>query len=193
MDNALVSRTERRGFIYLHQDSRWITVRDDEHDILAGTYLQQHEIPKEGDELEIDGFRVSVRSPWSPRKIDNEPATVCDLTIKSTRVGGRFRVLVDQDEEDEDGEEMDSPSFDDHARYKPNSMMPATIIHGSKSASDIQMVKKKMGTTKGVKPWIGPIPKVNLQPCTLSYFFNQNYWNPVKKEEEETMPRRSAA
>ncbi|KAI4978302.1 hypothetical protein ZWY2020_014856 [Hordeum vulgare] len=159
VDKALVSKTERQGFIYLPQDSRWITVRDDEHDILAGTYLQQHELPKEGGELEIDGYRVFVQSPRSSRKIDNEKATVCvDLTTKSTRFGGRFWVLVDQDEEDEDREEMDNPSLDDHERYNPNLMMPATVIHGSQIASNIQMVKKKMGTTKGGKTMDWPDP-----------------------------------
>ncbi|KAI5003741.1 hypothetical protein ZWY2020_030901 [Hordeum vulgare] len=89
VDTDRVSGAKRPGFIYLHKGSRWITVRDDEHDILAGKYLQQRENSKVGDELEIDGFRVSVRSLWTPRKVDYEPAKVCDITIDSTRFGGR--------------------------------------------------------------------------------------------------------
>ncbi|KAI5012574.1 hypothetical protein ZWY2020_024840 [Hordeum vulgare] len=148
IDTNLVSQTERRGFIYLHKESRWITVRDDEHDILAGIFLQHLDDPKNGDVLEVDGFRVSVRCKWAPKKIDIKPATVCDLTIDSKQFGGRFWVLADQDEEDEDGVELDNPPSD--GLESPSSRIPATIAHGCKLAADFAMAKKMPAAISGL-------------------------------------------
>ncbi|KAI4968581.1 hypothetical protein ZWY2020_045911 [Hordeum vulgare] len=64
IDPDVVPRAFRPGFLYLHLGSRWATVRDNDFDILAGMYLLQQEDPKVGDDLLIDGFKVSVCSLW---------------------------------------------------------------------------------------------------------------------------------
>ncbi|KAI4983385.1 hypothetical protein ZWY2020_023877 [Hordeum vulgare] len=92
-DTTLETRSILEGSICLHQLSQWITVRDEEEDILAGRYLQQHECPKIGEALEIDVFYLIVRSPWSPQK-SHEEATVCvDLTTNPTRLAAAFGFL----------------------------------------------------------------------------------------------------
>ncbi|KAI4965263.1 hypothetical protein ZWY2020_054920 [Hordeum vulgare] len=53
-------RLHRFGSINLHQVSHWITIRDEENDILAGRYLQDNETPKIGQSMDIDGFHLIV-------------------------------------------------------------------------------------------------------------------------------------
>ncbi|KAI4970356.1 hypothetical protein ZWY2020_001270 [Hordeum vulgare] len=143
IDPDLVPWAMRPGFLYLHLGSHWITVRDNDLDILAG----------------------------------------------------RFWVLADRDEEEEDGAISDSTSpinLADSTLRVP--LMPMLNAPRNRSTADFQLVKTKPaastshGSTcpmvKGMKPWIGPLPKVNLSPCLLADFFHQDCWNFVKKNKK---------
>lgn len=60
-DLSANSLDDTRGYIILHLQSMWATIRDDEGDILAGRYLQKEEFPKAGQILLIDGYRLTVQ------------------------------------------------------------------------------------------------------------------------------------
>ncbi|KAI5015923.1 hypothetical protein ZWY2020_059750 [Hordeum vulgare] len=59
-DSTSAGRLQRVGSIHLHLASRWVTVRDEDNDILAGRFLQDGEDPKVGDGMDIDGFLLIV-------------------------------------------------------------------------------------------------------------------------------------
>ncbi|KAI5016911.1 hypothetical protein ZWY2020_037289 [Hordeum vulgare] len=100
-DTTFATRLQRFGSIVLHLFSRWITVRDEDNDILAGTYLQGIQVPKLGYKLEIDGVQVVVGNMREATRDDKEITQVCDLTASPARCGGRFWVLADQGDEDD--------------------------------------------------------------------------------------------
>ncbi|KAI5002335.1 hypothetical protein ZWY2020_026985 [Hordeum vulgare] len=72
-DISSASRRQRFGSVVLHFPSRWVTIRDEDDDILAGTYLQVNQVPKVGDNLEIDGVQVLVGNLWEAQRVDNGP------------------------------------------------------------------------------------------------------------------------
>ncbi|KAI5011064.1 hypothetical protein ZWY2020_013201 [Hordeum vulgare] len=147
-DTTLVTRSVFHGSICLHEPSRWIMVRDEEDDILAGRYLQIHEYPKDGEALDIDGFHLVVRNPASPQK-SNEQVTVCvDLTSNHIRFGGRFWVLADH-EEDEDAEGMDRLQIEEPSLPRSNMAMPTAVIQERTIHSDFKVTKKTVVPSKG--------------------------------------------
>ncbi|KAI4980672.1 hypothetical protein ZWY2020_021157 [Hordeum vulgare] len=90
------SLEDRQGFIILHLEFMWATIRDEEGDILAGRYLQKEEFPKAGQILVIDGYRLLVQEQ---SKIGAQIKDSVSVPSHPIRFGGRFWVLADQDEE----------------------------------------------------------------------------------------------
>ncbi|KAE8767157.1 disease resistance protein rpm1 [Hordeum vulgare] len=97
------------GRLYLHPVSRWIMVRDDTGDILAGRYLSREEVISLGLRLEIDVFLVEVGRliPPPQEEATTFDSPVCDdltgipVCDDCRRFGGRFWVLASEDDEDE--------------------------------------------------------------------------------------------
>ncbi|KAI4966152.1 hypothetical protein ZWY2020_042185 [Hordeum vulgare] len=128
VDTSSEERVQRLGCIKLHQVSHWITIRDEDNDILAGRYLQDEETPKIGLTMEIDGFKLIVGDLHEAHQGDLHKSKVSfDLLSNSPRFGGRFWVLADQESDDEveeiNYEEFDSPTaVADAVRLEPGTI-----------------------------------------------------------------------
>ncbi|KAI5017340.1 hypothetical protein ZWY2020_042228 [Hordeum vulgare] len=192
-DTASIKRLQRFGSIVFHAVSRWITVRDDDNDILAGRYLQHFESPKAGDCLEIDSFQVVVGNLYDSRQEDLEKDKVCiDLSSPLPRFGGRFWVLADQEEEDDGaddgggddqlvkGDVADGDAGEATMSADVEDRLGVTVIR-RRTQPDMRLSKKAARTLSMLRPWIGPLPKVSLPPATLSDFLLPN-WQTVKKK-----------
>ncbi|KAI4968790.1 hypothetical protein ZWY2020_046120 [Hordeum vulgare] len=95
-DTTSAARLQRFGSIVLHLFSRWITVRDEDNDILAGTYLQGIQVAKLGDKLEIDGVQVVVGNAWEATRDDEEiTQRSCDTNILSVDLAMELRFLLE--------------------------------------------------------------------------------------------------
>ncbi|KAE8787468.1 hypothetical protein D1007_38638 [Hordeum vulgare] len=176
-DTFSAARQQCFGSLVLHLFSRWITVRDEDNDILAGTYLQGNQVPKLGDKLEIDGVRVVVGNAWEATHGDKEITQVCDLTASPARCGGRFWVLADQgDGDDAVGVEEDNGDVQIRVQGYTRTMISA-MADGCCSPVlrrhdlDLRPSKKSSRPKVGIRPWIGPLPKVCPQPIKLADFF----------------------
>lgn len=95
-DSAANSQEDRPGFMFLHLQSMWATIRDEEGDILVGRYLQKDEFPKAGQILLIDGYRLIVLEQSTLGTQNKAPVSV---PSRPSRFGGRFWVLANQEEE----------------------------------------------------------------------------------------------
>ncbi|XP_037472397.1 uncharacterized protein LOC119348177 [Triticum dicoccoides] len=91
----------------MHPRSSWTTVRDEEHDILAGRYLNAGEMIQAGMRLHIDVFEILVLDSLQVSSGGEEQIEIVDLTTSehqitrpNPRIGGRFWVLVDDEEEE---------------------------------------------------------------------------------------------
>ncbi|XBI29705.1 hypothetical protein VPH35_053629 [Triticum aestivum] len=95
------------GSIYSHP-SRWMTIRDEDGDILAGRHLNVDEELSIGKRLIIDLFHIEVLECVQAPMDCDEQLDVVDLTENADgpkppqRVGGRFWILADEDEDDDD-------------------------------------------------------------------------------------------
>lgn len=73
-----------RGILNHHPTSRWITVRDEEEDILVGRYLRGDEHVLEGVHMVIDVFEISIGCPITQgQQRDSDPIDIVDLTTMS--------------------------------------------------------------------------------------------------------------
>ncbi|KAI5009453.1 hypothetical protein ZWY2020_011590 [Hordeum vulgare] len=184
-DTSSEERVQRSGSIKLHQVSRWITIRDEDNDILAGRYLQDGETPTIGQIMEIDGFKLIVRDLQEAHQGGFRNGKVStDLISSSPRFGGRFWVLADQESEDEI-EEIDFEAFD-------RSTAAANVVR-FENGSIRQQVKtiargpKKAVLKHTVHPWIGPLLAVQLAPITLSDFFPAARWCLAKGRKKKNL------
>ncbi|KAE8780637.1 hypothetical protein D1007_46218 [Hordeum vulgare] len=169
-------RLQRVGSIHLHLASRWVTVRDEDNDILADRFLQDGEDPKVGDCMDIDGFLLIVGDLREEVPIHRDIAKVCfDLTTDPPRFGGRFWVLADREDVDDEaesqtveaiGSRQDGVSAHVEEEHSEASA-PSSPCTPSPSMEELQecktrrdhiLVRKKM-ELPARKPWIGPIPK----------------------------------
>ncbi|KAE8771403.1 Alpha-L-arabinofuranosidase 1 [Hordeum vulgare] len=182
-DVSFESRRQCFGSIVLHFPSRWVTIRDEDDDILAGTYLQVNQVPKVGDILEIDGVQVLVGNVWEEQRVDNGHPEICDLTASPVRYGGRFWALADQGDEDEVVEEEDSviPVRPDHHvdRREVEALADCCLPGYRRHVLDMRPSRKAPKPKEGIRPWIGPVPKVPSHQFNLADFFAPD-WNLVK-------------
>ncbi|KAI5001791.1 hypothetical protein ZWY2020_026441 [Hordeum vulgare] len=96
----------------------------------------------------------------------------------------------DDDEEDEDDrvEVVKADKCDgDAGKLGVVADRFGATVHRRKVLPDMRLSKKAERPTTGVRPWISPIPKVNLQPLTLSNFFLPD-WHTVKKKNRKVRP-----
>ncbi|KAE8770908.1 hypothetical protein D1007_57285 [Hordeum vulgare] len=190
-DTSSKDRMQRFGFIKLHQVSRWITIRDEDNDILVGRYLQMEELPKSGQTMEIDGFRLIIGEPCEDNPGDFMSKVRSDLVSNSPRFGGRFWVLADQDSEEEaeeiksDAEEITSDAIERMSLQAEDWRDDqGTNSQGVKAQPRIP---RKALLKQKVRPWIGPLPKGKLAPITLSEFFPPAAWCIVKGRKKKNV------
>ncbi|XBI18970.1 hypothetical protein VPH35_060608 [Triticum aestivum] len=157
----------RDGFLYYHAASRWTTVRDRDHDILAGRYLDVDEQIQAGACFAIDDFQIVVRECVQESSPVEESIELVDLASDSENaapkpnIGGRFWVLADDTDADEEGEGGCILSD----KTEPNAIISGMVRDLSKG---LQVKKALDQKTEGhgkssstkIKPWKGPIPKV---------------------------------
>ncbi|KAI4978136.1 hypothetical protein ZWY2020_014690 [Hordeum vulgare] len=127
--------------------------------------------------MEIDGFKLIVRDRHEAHQVST------DLISSSPRFGGRFWVLADQESEDE-VEEIDFEVFE-------RSTAAANVVRFENAIR--QQVKtiargpKKAVLKHTVRPWIGPLPAVQLAPITLSDFFPAARWCLAKGRKKKNL------
>ncbi|KAI4979554.1 hypothetical protein ZWY2020_016307 [Hordeum vulgare] len=89
---------------------------------------------------------------------------------------------TDHDEEDEEEVAInlaEEDMVDGGAAFSSGGVARVDVsVHGRKP--DRRLSRKMAKPTPELRPWIGPLPKVNLQPISLSDFFQD--WNMVKKK-----------
>ncbi|KAE8819611.1 hypothetical protein D1007_02608 [Hordeum vulgare] len=160
-DSATNSQEDRPGYMFLHLQSMWATIRDEEGDILVGRYLQKDEFPKAGQILLIDGYRLEVLEQSGTQ--NKAPVSVLS---RPSRFGGRFWVLADQEEET-DEELGEDDVLGEVSQCIPTTVEPLSPCTPSPSMAMLQerkvrrdpiLVRKKMEASSR-KPWSGPIPK----------------------------------
>ncbi|XP_048544809.1 uncharacterized protein LOC125523786 [Triticum urartu] len=187
--------------------SRWTSLRDMDNDILAGDYLAADVQIEVGMRFILDDFDVHVLSCL--QEVQREEIEVIDLTTtheatreapaaiavsrpsvhatSSTRhVGGRFWVLADsEDEEDDDGDPDGrspvnyslTPSHVVVEAFSPGHSQEevATLVPGdapgrielcSEERVDRRTIHRRTAATV-IRPWKGPIPKVIFRATTL--------------------------
>ncbi|KAI5015821.1 hypothetical protein ZWY2020_059360 [Hordeum vulgare] len=210
-DSTSAGRLQRVGSIHLHLASRWVTVRDEDNDILAGRFLQDGEDPKVGDGMDIDGFLLIVGDLREEVPIHRDIAKVCvDLTTDPPCFGGRFWVIADRDEVDDEAEvhvaeasqtveasgsrqdgvssHVEEEHSEASAPSSPCTPSPSMEeLQECKTRRDPVLARKKM-ELPARKPWIGPIPKVVRNPISLSDFITPNCW--IKGPKHEHHARR---
>ena len=160
------------GLIYSHP-SRWMTIRDEEGDILAGRHLNIDEELDIGKRLKIDFFHIEVLECVQVPMECKEQTVVVDLTEDddgpkpSQRFGGRFWILADDDEDDED---LPEPTVRPPSTSGLVTSIPVTkpVVSCKKSLSLGTPVPSQKSK---VKPWSGPLPKEGPPAITLSDFF----------------------
>ncbi|KAI4998610.1 hypothetical protein ZWY2020_053952 [Hordeum vulgare] len=176
-DSATNSQEDRPGYMFLHLQSMWATIRDEEGDILVGRYLQKDEFPKAGHILLIDGYRLEVLEQSGTQ--NKAPVSVLS---RPSRFGGRFWVLADQEEET-DEELGEDDVLGEVSQCIPTTVEPLSPCTPSPSMAMLQerkvrrdpiLVRKKMEASSR-KPWSGPIPKVNRRPISLLDFFKPDW------------------
>ncbi|KAE8779613.1 protein phosphatase 2c 12 [Hordeum vulgare] len=159
------SRIDQFGSLVVHHSSGWATIRDAEGDILAGCYLIPNDL-RIGLEIEMDGFQVFLLKPSSLGSACGEK--IQNASVPS-RVGGRFWVLADQDNDSDVEDDVPSAS----CSSVPSPISPATPLGVSvecKLQQDYPLPTRKKGASLP-KPWIGPLPKVSRNPISLADFF----------------------
>ena len=121
-------------------------------------------------------------------------------------VGGRFWALLDSDDEDADGDGEDpggsptSPTPSDlifdlfHAGYSEDDVAttvdsvlpvedPARIgLHPEERKEMVRRAVHRRTAVTAVRPWKGPIPKVQLPNLTLFDLIHPDSWKVVKKK-----------
>ncbi|KAE8816763.1 putative disease resistance protein RGA1 [Hordeum vulgare] len=173
------SKVEQRGSLVVHLSSGWATIRDDEGDILAGSYLMYQDL-RIGLQLEMDGLLVLLINPdhfggdFEVKKASAPP-----------RVGGKFWVLADYNS-DTDIEEEISPSSP-VPFPSPDGRSPDGISVECKIERDFHLPRKKMDVPRP-KPWIGPLPKVSRSPILLSDFLVSGSWPVGRSRRQRRLP-----
>ena len=134
------------------------------------------------------------------------------------RVGGRFWALASsEDEDDDDGDPAGSPPADYSPtpsdviceaftpRYSEEDVAalvddfvpgddPAWI--GLRSEDRVEVVRRiihRRTAATAIQPWKGPLPKVCIQPLTLSDFFPQDAWTRVVRKKKKRKGRSEPA
>jgi hypothetical protein len=170
-----------------------MTVMDDDKDILAGRYLNEDEQIAAGTSFIIDIFELCiVHQIMQVKDVCADPVNLVDLTSEcpvanpDRRIGGRFWVLADGVEDDE--EEDVSAAADELKNFQDEEGDPSAMAEELQlvptRATEIQ--KQDVFSREGnrrherpakrqVKPWIGPIPKVCVKPVTLSDFLPDDW------------------
>ncbi|KAE8776817.1 hypothetical protein D1007_50510 [Hordeum vulgare] len=135
--------------------------------------------------MEIDVFKLIVRDLHEVHQGDFRNGKVStNLISNSPRFGGRSWVLADEESEDE-VEEIDYEAFD-------RSTVVANVVR-LETGSIRQRVKtiargpKKDVLNHTVRPWIGPLPTVQLAPITLSDFFPAARWCLAKGRKKKNL------
>ncbi|KAI4986557.1 hypothetical protein ZWY2020_019187 [Hordeum vulgare] len=177
VDTSSEEHVQRSGSIKLHQVSRWITLRDEKYDILAGRYLQDEEAPTIGQIMDIDGFKIIVKDRHEAHQVST------DLISSSPQFGGRFWVLADQESEDE-VEEIDVEVFE----RSTAAAFAACFENASRQQVKVTSRGPKKAVLKHtVRPWIGPLPAVQLAPITLSDFLPAARWCLAKGRKKKNL------
>jgi hypothetical protein len=170
-----------------------MTVMDDDKDILAGRYLNEDEQIAAGTSFIIDIFELCiVHQIMQVKDVCADPVNLVDLTSEcpvanpDRRIGGRFWVLADGVEDDD--EEDVSAAADELKNFQDEEGDPSAMAEELQlvptRATEIQ--KQDVFSREGnrrherpakrqVKPWIGPIPKVCVKPVTLSDFLPDDW------------------
>ncbi|KAE8811836.1 hypothetical protein D1007_11250 [Hordeum vulgare] len=162
------------GTLLLHLVSRWMTIRDKEDDILVGRHLQEGGLFSEGVRISIDIYNVTIISEiLQVQAILQEHLETIDLSsdeeVKTKpklglpRVGGRFWVLAEEDDEEMDeqpslhAEELSSPDME--KRRSPEEVIRLSVKSARKTSGTV----RKSNSVK-IKPLKGPMPKVSMEP-----------------------------
>nr|XP_045086194.1 uncharacterized protein LOC123494415 [Aegilops tauschii subsp. strangulata] len=168
----------RDGFLYYQAASRWTTVRDRDHDILAGRYLDVDEQIQAGACFAIDDFQIVVRECVQESLLEEESIELVDLASDSEsaapkpNIGGRFWVLADHADADEEGEgecilsDETEPNAIMH-RYDSGLVRDPAKGHQDKKVLDQKTEGHGKSLSMKIKPWKGPIPKVLFRATTL--------------------------
>ncbi|KAM3272938.1 hypothetical protein ACQJBY_042781 [Aegilops geniculata] len=169
------------GFLYTHSLSRWTTVRDSYHDILAGRYLDVDERIHAGTRLNIDDFEILVDNCLQETLGGEDQTEVVNLAsepdapIPKLKIGGRFWVLAD--DEDEEGDEAElSPGAIKTRQPEMRFMAPLAEsfmkITPGEGRKDMRVAEPRpvaLGkpSSMKIKPWKGPLPKVIFRATAL--------------------------
>ncbi|KAM3387044.1 hypothetical protein ACQJBY_010122 [Aegilops geniculata] len=176
----------RDGFVYVHPRSSWTTVRDEEHDILVGRYLDAGEMIQSGMRLRIDFFEILVLDCLQVSSSGEEQIEIVDLTTSEHQItrpnpgiGGRFWMLVD--DEEEDVEDRHSVAAKDPKETVSSSSLGADVVAPSSKFLPGERCKHKSSaprsatgckpTAMAIKAWKGPLPKVSclMSPYRISF------------------------
>lgn len=97
----------KKGRIVYHPESRWLTLRDEEDDILAGHYLQEGDRISEGAHFLVDVFsvvcvshilqRLPIIQDQQPIDVSSDEEERDKHRRNLPRVGGKFWVLAEED------------------------------------------------------------------------------------------------
>lgn len=176
------------GILHLNPSSRWMTLRDPEDDILAGGHLLEQDRMEAGVFIIIDIFNICIGSQiLQEGRQDDDPMEIIDLSadqfrdrkdkIDLPRVGGRFWVLA-EDDEDEVSMRDEVAEVDELPLPIP-AQTPVEATSSSKGAMQTDSTRVVNRGSATIKPWKGPLPKVNLPPLYLSDYFLRETWTTV--------------
>uniref|UniRef100_A0A453K3J6 Uncharacterized protein n=1 Tax=Aegilops tauschii subsp. strangulata TaxID=200361 RepID=A0A453K3J6_AEGTS len=195
--SAMTTRLDRVEMgPYYHAASRWTTVRDRDHDILAGRYLDVDEQIQAGVCFAIDDFQIVVRECVQEGLLEEESIELVDLASDSEsaapkpNIGGRVWVLADDADADEEGEggcilsDETEPNAIMH-RYDSGLVRDPAKGHQEKKVLDQKTEGHGKSLSMKIKPWKGPIPKVCLPPHTLSDYFSSDGWTRVTRKKKK--------
>ena len=145
---------------------------------MAGRHLNIDEELDIGKHLKIDFFHIEVLECVQVPMECEEQTVVVDLMEDddgpkpSQRFGGRFWILADDDEDDED---LPEPTVRPPSTRGLVTSIPVTkpLVSCKKSLSLGTPVPSQKSK---VKPWSGPLPKEGPPAITLSDFFRPECW-----------------
>lgn len=188
-----------QGRMHHHPATRWTSIIDMDNDVHAGDYLAHDIRITVGFRFHIDIYEVVVDQRMQVDSAPVEAIEIVDLDSESadgrpdSRVGGRFWVLADnEDDESEDAEDKGktmsaSASVETSLAETPS----GTVSTFNRREAVHRRTKETLKKTKPlIKPWIGPIPKVTRTLHTLSDFIPAD-WTLVTKKKRGKVGRTS--
>ncbi|KAM3331573.1 hypothetical protein ACQJBY_027506 [Aegilops geniculata] len=186
------------GRLQHNPTSRWTGIVNLDNDVLVGDYLAADVRITVGSRLRFDMY--DVRVDCRMQEDQTEDADLIDLTDtpkagrSDHRFGGRFWVLADSDDEEDQGPDQGGMEVDDGTGMSQNNLGFAMTTPPSE-CSPVTVPYQKRGLQRKpvlhMKPWSGPIPKVNRAHVTLSDFIPDS-WTLVtrKKNDKKGQPAR---